>query len=315
MSLHCEGVSPEQHFTEPPARFNEGSLIKALEDKGIGRPSTFTPIITTILERGYVKREGKALMPTPLGEVTTGLMEKHFPSIVDYGFTADMENRLDDIEKGETTMDHVLAEFWQPFSKQLETAEEKLRDEIAKVPVEETDLICDKCGSRMIVKKGRFGKFAACPNYPTCRSTKPLVSTPTGEMEGIGEVVEGMKCELCGGEVVLRTGRYGAFYACARYPECKFTKPKDKEIGVDCPKCGKPLVSKLGKKKSLFYGCSSYPACDFSSWDLPTNEKCPRCGEMLFRKKSKGQLICHNETCGYTVDAPETDPGESEGEQ
>ena len=303
--LRCEDVLPEQHFTEPPARFNEGSLIKALEDKGIGRPSTFTPIITTILERGYVKREGKALVPTPLGEVTTDLMEKHFPSIVDYGFTADMENRLDDIEKGETTMDHVLAEFWEPFSEQLRGAEEKLRDEIAKVPVEETDLICDKCGSRMIVKKGRFGKFAACPNYPTCRSTKPLVSTATTEMEGVGEVVGGMKCETCGGDVVLRTGRFGAFYACARYPECKFTKPKDKEIGVDCPKCGSPLVSKMGKKKSLFYGCSAYPGCDFSSWDLPTKEKCPQCGGMLFLKKSKGQLVCHLESCGYSVAAPE----------
>ena len=303
--LRCEDVLPEQHFTEPPARFNEGSLIKAMEDKGIGRPSTFTPIITTILERGYVKREGKALLPTPLGEVTTELMEKHFPSIVDYGFTADMENRLDDIEKGETTMDHVLAEFWEPFSKQLQGAEEKLRDEIAKVPVEETDLICDKCGSRMIVKKGRFGKFAACPNYPACRSTKPLVSAPVGETEGIGEVVEGMKCELCGGDVVLRTGRFGTFFACAHYPECKFTKPKDKEIGVDCPKCGSPLVSKMGKKKSLFYGCSAYPACDFSSWDMPTKEHCPQCGGMLFLKKAKNLLVCHKEECGYSVAAPE----------
>ncbi len=312
MALGCESVLPEQHFTEPPARFNEGSLIKALEDKGIGRPSTFTPIITTILERGYVKREGKALLPTPLGEVTTALMEKHFPSIVDYGFTADMENRLDDIEKGETTLHCVLADFWAPFSVQLSRAEEQLREEIANVPVEETDLICDKCGRRMIVKKGRFGKFAACPNYPTCRSTKPLTEPNKGETEGIGEPVEGMKCELCGGDIVLRTGRFGVFYACARYPECKFTKPKDKMIGVDCPKCGAPLVAKMGKKKSLFYGCSAYPGCDFSSWDLPTAENCPKCGQMLFRKKSKNQLVCHNETCGYSVEVPVADIGESQ---
>ncbi len=314
MSLHCHDVLPEQHFTEPPSRFNEGSLIKALEDKGIGRPSTFTPIITTILERGYVKREGKALMPTPLGEVTTELMEKHFPSIVDYGFTADMENRLDDIENGQATMDSVLAEFWGPFSLQLATAEEKLRDEVPPVPVEETDMICDKCGSRMIVKKGRFGKFAACPNYPTCRSTKPLVTTPGVEIEGLGEVVPDMKCELCGSDIVLRSGRFGAFYACSRYPECKFTKPKDKEIGVSCPKCGAALVSKLGKKKSLFYGCSAYPSCDFSSWDLPTNETCPKCGGMLFRKKSKGLLLCHNEDCGYSIESPEQESDENEAE-
>lgn len=314
MTLSCEQVTPAQHFTEPPARFNEGSLIKAMEDKGIGRPSTFTPIITTILERGYVKREGKALVPTSLGEVTTKLMEKYFPSIVDYGFTADMENRLDDIEKGETTLNRVLTEFWQPFSEQLSQAEIKLQDEASKIPAEETDLICDKCGSRMIVKKGRFGKFAACPNYPTCRSTKPLVTASNSEIEGVGEVVPDMKCEKCGGDIVLRAGRYGVFYACARYPECKFTKPRDKEIGVNCPKCGSPLVAKVGKKKALFYGCSAYPDCDFSSWDLPTNQTCPQCSQMLFMKKNKGLLVCHNEACLYTAPIVQNEANEANEE-
>ena len=303
MILTSEAVDPQQHFTEPPARYNEASLIKSLEEKGIGRPSSYTPIITTILERGYVKRDGKALVPTPLGEVTTGLMEKHFPTIVDYGFTADMETRLDNIEKGETTIDDVLGDFWAPFADQLKNAEETLGSETEKAPVEETDLFCDKCGSRMIVKKGRFGKFAACPNYPGCRSTKPL--TRPGEPEGSStEVVEGMKCELCGGDVVIRSGRFGSFFACANYPQCKFTKPRDKEIGVDCPKCGSPLVSKQGKRKAVFYGCSKYPACDFSSWDLPTKEKCPSCGGMLFRKKGKALLVCHDTTCNYQCPLP-----------
>jgi DNA topoisomerase-1 len=166
----------------------------------------------------------------------------------------------------------------------------------------------------MIVKKGRFGKFAACPNYPTCRSTKPLVASTKSEEKTVGETVEGMKCELCGGDVVLRNGRFGTFYACVRYPECKFTKPRDKEIGVDCPKCGSPLISKMGKKKSLFYGCSAYPACDFSSWDLPTREVCPSCGGMLFHKKSKGLLVCHNEDCGYTIEAVVTADKQEENE-
>jgi DNA topoisomerase-1 len=164
----------------------------------------------------------------------------------------------------------------------------------------------------MIVKKGRFGKFAACPNYPTCRSTKPLVTAPTAQAEGVGEVVPDMKCELCGGDVVLRSGRYGVFFACSHYPECKFTKPRDKEIGVNCPKCGSPLVSKMGKKKALFYGCSAYPKCDFSSWDLPTNEKCPNCSGMLFYKKSKGLLVCHDESCNYSVAAPEQNTDDAE---
>ena len=295
-----------KHFTEAPPRFTEASLIKFLEEKGIGRPSTYTSIITTIVDRRYVSREGRALVPTSLGEVTTKLLMENFPEVVDYAFTAQMETRFDDIARGETTAEAVLASFYGGFEKSLEAAEEKLKENTIDLPAEETDIICDKCGSRMIVKNGRFGRFAACPNYPECKNTKPI--GPDGKeivREEKPQVVADFKCELCGGDMVLRNGRYGSFYACVNYPKCKFTKQPAREIGVACPKCGAPLVSKTGKKRTVFYSCSRYPECDFSSWDMPTNEKCPDCGEMLFRKKGKNQYVCHNKDCGYKADAPE----------
>ena len=245
-------------------------------------------------------------MPTSLGEVTTKLLMENFPEVVDYTFTAQMETRFDDIAHGEATAEEVLSSFYGGFEKSLEAAEEKLKENTIDLPAEETDIICDKCGSRMIVKNGRFGRFAACPNYPECKNTKPI--GPDGKeivREEKPQVVADFKCELCGGDMVLRNGRYGSFYACANYPKCKFTKQPAREIGVPCPKCGAPLVSKTGKKRTMFYSCSRYPECDFSSWDMPTNEKCPDCGEMLFRKKGKNQYVCHNKDCGYKADAPE----------
>ena len=167
-----KSIEPQQHFTEPPLRYDEASLIKFLEEKGIGRPSTYTPIITVIISRGYVAREGRYLKPTPLGEVTTKVMNEHFPEIVDYQFTANMENNLDIIENGNVTMAGVLGEFYNEFKVSLEKANQLLGEKEIEVPVEETDIICELCGSKMIIKNGRFGKFAACPNYPTCKNTK-----------------------------------------------------------------------------------------------------------------------------------------------
>ena len=310
--LASESVTPVQHFTEPPARYNDATLVKYLEEKGIGRPSTYATIITTIISRGYVKREGKQLVPTPLGEVTTELMCENFPDIVDCKFTAYMESQLDDIESGKTTMLDVISGFYKNFSVELETAFKNVADRDIELPVEETDIICEHCGSRMIVKNGRFGKFAACPNYPACKNTKPLAKTGDGLVEKKAEKTD-MKCELCGADMILRTGRYGSFYACSRYPECKFTKQKVKSLGVKCPECGSDIVTKYGKNKTVFYSCSRYPECKFSSWDMPTNEKCPKCGGMLYRKKGKNQLICKTEGCGYKVDIQNSeDSGETE---
>ena len=311
-TLSSESVAPVQHFTEPPARYNDATLVKYLEEKGIGRPSTYATIITTIISRGYVKREGKQLVPTPLGEVTTELMCENFPDIVDCKFTAYMESQLDDIESGKTTMLDVISGFYKNFSVELEAAFKNVADRDIELPVEETDIICENCRSRMIVKNGRFGKFAACPNYPACKNTKPLAKTGEGLVEKKAEKTD-MKCELCGADMILRTGRYGSFYACSRYPECKFTKQKVKSLGVKCPECGSDIVTKYGKNKTVFYSCSRYPECKFSSWDMPTNEKCPNCGGMLYRKKGKNQLICKTEGCGYKVDIQNSeDSGETE---
>ena len=298
-SLACEEVTPAKHFTEAPPRYTEATLIKALEDRGIGRPSTITPTITTIIAREYVKREGKSLVPTQLGEVTTAMMRDEFADIVDYKFTANMEDRLDGIENGDTPMLDVLREFWEGFRVELETAEKKEAGERAALPVEETDIICEKCGAKMVVKAGRFGKFAACPNYPKCKNTKPLDNGKPKE-EKKPPVTADFKCELCGGDMVLRHGPYGNFYACSNYPKCKFIKREEVKLDVKCPKCNGDILVRHGRNKSVFYSCSNYPKCDFSSWDMPTSETCPQCEKMLFRRKGANPgLVCHDKSCGY----------------
>ena len=288
-----------QHFTEAPPRYTEASLIKFLEDNGIGRPSTYTAIISTIIDRNYVRREGKALVPTPLGEVTTKLMKENFPDIVDYQFTADMEDKFDSIARGEDTLHAVLSDFYGGFAEALERAKDNVKAGDVEIPPEESDVPCEKCGRLMVYKTGRFGRFLACPGYPECKNTKALgkdgkpVEKKTTETE-----VADFKCELCGGTMVLRTGRFGSFYACANYPTCKFTKQKINELGVDCPKCGARIITKIGKGK-VFYSCERYPDCDFSTWDLPLSEKCPECGDMLLYRKSRKLVLCRNKSCDY----------------
>ena len=309
--LDCAEILPAKHFTEPPARYKEETLVKFLEDMGIGRPSTYTTIIQTIITRNYVKREsGRVLVPTPVGEVTNKLMLESFPDVVDYKFTAKMEKDLDSIEDGKLEVGDILKSFWKGFEKELCAADEKSSAEALQIPAEQTDIICDKCGSVMVVKNGRFGQFAACPNYPKCKNTKPLVApapekteeTETAEKKVI---IADFKCEKCGSDMVQRTGKFGTFFACIKYPQCNFTKQKTKDIGVPCPKCGSKIVMKNGRNKTVFYSCEKYPECDFSSWDLPTNEKCPDCGEILFRKKGQSLLVCHNKSCGYKAQATE----------
>ncbi len=298
--LSATEVKKAQHFTEPPPRYTEASLIKFLEENGIGRPSTYAPIISIIISREYVKREGKSLAGTELGKITTDFMRDHFPEIIDYEFTASMESKLDSIENKENSIVGVLSEFWEDFEKELKKAE-KLESKVCiEIPAEESDVICDKCGAKMIYKTGRFGKFLACPNYPECKNTKTLdkdgkpAEQKTQELE-----LAGFKCEICGGEMVIRNGRYGTFYACINYPTCTFTKQKVTETGVKCPICSSNIVARHGKGKMLFYSCSNYPECDFSSWDMPLVEKCPDCGGMLYYRKSRKSVICKERSCGY----------------
>lgn len=293
-------VTPNQHFTEPPPHYTEASLIKFLEENGIGRPSTYTPIITTIISRSYIKRNGKSLVSTPLGEVTTKLMKEHFPDIVNYEFTATMENHLDSIENRDIGMEEVLSDFYSDFEKSLEKAKEDIHRETVEIPAEESDVVCELCGKRMIYKNGRFGRFLACPGYPTCRNTKAIDKNgaPVEKAQEKQEIAD-FKCELCGGDMVLRNGRYGSFYACVNYPKCRFTKQKMSYIGVDCPDCGAKLVARHNRGKVSFYSCERYPDCDFSTWDLPLEEKCPDCGKMLFFRKSRSTVLCRDKKCGY----------------
>ena len=305
--LSLEKLSPSQHFTKPPARYTEATLIKVLEEKGIGRPSTYTPTITTIIPRGNVERDGKSLVPSQLGEITTKLMIDNFPDIVDYGFTAGMEEMLDEVENGKKTMLDVLKTFYADFSDELEKAEKSIEKNNYKLSPEETDIICEKCGSRMVVKSGRFGRFAACPNYPACRNTKPIdkngnliEKNAENKSESPVPAPDDIKCDLCGGPMVIRRGRYGNFYACANYPDCRGTKPITKDLNIPCPLCGSKILIKHGRKKSVFYSCERYPECKFSTWDIPQEEKCPDCGGLLLKKKGKDLIYCINEKCSYT---------------
>ena len=303
--LDMEKIIPGKHFTEPPARYTESSIVKFLEANGIGRPSTYAPIISTIVSRNYVKLERKVFYPTELGEVTTKLMKESFADIVDCKFTAQMENMLDDIASGESNTEKVLGAFWNGFEKELLEAEKNIDKMGVAMPVEETDMICEKCGSKMIIKNGRYGKFAACPNFPKCKNTKPLNPVKPAEEKAPRkepEIVPGMKCEKCGADMVLRTGKFGSFYACSNYPKCKFTKQKNKELDIPCPQCGGKIVVKYSKSKNVFYCCDNYPNCDFSSWDMPLEEKCPQCGKTLFRKKGKALAVCHDKKCGYEAE-------------
>ena len=297
--LTKEKLEAKQNFTDPPAHFTEGSLIKFLEEKGIGRPSTYAPTITTIISRGYVKRDKKLLLSTPLGEATVKLMKKNFPEIVDYKFTANMEENLDKIARGEVRPTDILSDFYGEFSKTLSKAQETITESKVKIPDEESDIICEKCGRKMVIKHGRFGTFAACPGYPECKNTKALDKKGTVvEKPKIEPEKTDLKCPKCGEPLVIRQSSYGKFYACTAFPKCRYTKAILEPIGVKCPKCGKEIVKAYGRKKNLYYRCEDYPECDFSSWDLPTEQKCPKCGKTLYEKKGKG-LYCADEACGY----------------
>jgi len=300
-TLVLKGLLDEQKFTQPPSRYTEASMIKTMEENGIGRPSTYTPTISTILERGYVERDGKQLRPTPLGEVTTQLMKESFSEIVDYDFTARMEQSLDDIASGEEGGNEFLREFWKGFSVTLDKAETTLAEGRVKVPDVESDQVCEICGRKMVVKNGRYGKFLACPGYPECKNTRPLESNKSVETDLI--------CELCGKPMVLKSGRYGKFYACSGYPECKNIRQMTRETAALCPKCGGKILAKRSRNGKTYYGCEKHPTCDFMTWSVPTQQVCTACGKSIFVKSRVKKLgVCL--ACGH-----EEPLKESESEQ
>ena len=236
MAFEKESIEAQQRFTQPPPRFTEATLVRTLEEKGIGRPSTYAPTISTIVERGYILREKKTLAPTELGTAVTGLMKSSFPNIVNVAFTAEMEQELDSVADGTERWQTLLEEFYGPFMQTVETAEANV--ERIRIPDEVSDIPCDKCGTLMVYKMGRFGKFLACPNFPNCRNTKSIV-----------EKVEGVTCPKCGAAIVKKHGRKKAFYGCERYPDCDFTS-WDLPVATRCPKCGGMMVQKYGQNGS-----------------------------------------------------------------
>ena len=272
--LHLRDIRKEQKFTQPPSRYTEATLIKAMEETGVGRPSTYAPTVSTILDREYVVKEGRFLRPTPLGSVVTGLMKERFGDIVDLKFTARMENELDSVENGTKNWKSVLRDFYGPFEKSLESAEKALEGERIKVPDEETDEVCDLCGRNMVIKSGRFGRFLACPGYPECSFTKPLVIEMPGK----------------------------------------------------CPRCGSRILKRTSKNGYTYYACEKGAACGFMTWDVPTKENCPECGMTMFKKSGRGfnKPFCINETCprfvpedkrGYKKKTPAADGEKTDAEK
>ncbi|MDE6412541.1 MAG: type I DNA topoisomerase, partial [Eubacterium sp.] len=256
--LRLKSILGNQHFTQPPARFTEASLTKALEENGVGRPSTYVTITSTIVSREYVKREGKQFVPTELGEAVTNLLKDKMPNIVNVKYTSKMEDDLDKIDSGDENYIDMIRLYYNDFEAPLEQAKKDMQGVKIKLKEEETDEICEKCGRNMIIKVGRFGKFLACPGYPECKNTKPLIYK---------------------------------------------TKAK-------CPECGGDVIEKKTKRGTSFYGCSNYPNCNFMTWDLPSDEICPKCGKSLFRKKGNVLYCPDTEGCGFTKPVPRKKKGE-----
>ncbi|MFH0925747.1 MAG: type I DNA topoisomerase [bacterium] len=345
-------LDPKQHFTQPPPRYTEASLVKELEEKGIGRPSTYATIMGTIVDRSYVEKKENKFFPTDLGRIVNNLLIKHFARVLDITFTADMETKLDQVEEGGLNWISSLNDFYQSFSSELEKATKEMED--IKTQTEETDYVCEKCGQKMVirwgknghflscsaypnckntkeinrdesgkveivepeainetcekcgspmaVKSGRFGKFLACSNYPKCKNTKNFAKDTPGDPINSQQEISKEKCDKCGAEMVIKQGRYGKFLACSDYPTCKATKPMT--IGIKCPEnnCDGNLVARRAKQR-VFYGCSNYPRCKFSTWEKPSNKSCPQCKSFLVEKFDKksgtSSYKCSSKDCNY----------------
>lgn len=304
-SLTLKEVKPEQHFTQPPPRYTEGTLVKALEENGIGRPSTYASIISVILEKKYVEKiEGK-LKPTELGVLVTDLLVESFPNILNVEFTAGMEEKLDQVEEGSTNWREMLKLFYGDFATALESAKTSMRDvKREEIP---TDHVCEKCSKPMVIKWGKNGSFLACTGYPECKNTKEIIRSLAGEISLVPQKTTTEVCELCGAPMMFRKGKFGEFLACSKYPECKNTKPVP--LGVACPRpnCGGQIAERRSKKGKTFYGCTNYVKtnCDFVLWDKPIPEPCPECGAPFLITSKRGAVKCARNGCGYARDNEE----------
>lgn len=306
-SLTLRSLDPRQHFTQPPPRYTQASLIKELDDKGIGRPSTYATIISNILDREYVSQdERRSLVATDLGFLVTDLLVESFPDILNVEFTASMEDELDKIEDGTEKWTKAMKRFYTPFAQDLKKAEKEMRDvKRQEVP---TDIACEKCGALMVIKWGRNGEFLACPQYPECKSTKNFKRDEAGAIQVVVEEEVNESCGQCGRPMLLRWGKFGRFLGCSGYPECKNIQPLEKpvDIGVKCPECKegnlKERKSRWGK---IFYGCDRYPECKFASWGKPLATPCPDCASPILvekiTKRAGKTHQCYKKECGYSI--------------
>ena len=290
--LDLVSVIPEEKNTKEPPRYNEATLVKVLEEHGIGRPSTYAPTISTIIDRKYVdKNEEKRLYPLEIGTLVSDLLTAHFPQIVDIAFTATLEKDFDEIAEGKKEWVPVIRAFYEPFHKNLKSKTKEVKKEEFQ---EKLDRNCPDCGGELIMKFGRFGKFIACSNYPNCRYTEK-----TGEEKKLEQEFSGEICEKCGAKMAVKKGKFGTFLGCSNYPTCKNIKRIENKTGVKCPKCKTgDIVERKSKRGRSFYGCNTYPACDFSLWTKPTGETCPKCNSLLVFA-TKGKNKCSSKDCDF----------------
>ena len=290
-----EDIKATQHFTKPPERYTEASLIKKLESLGIGRPSTYAPTITLLQNRNYVEIKEKKLHPTEMAFTVIETLEKHFPDIVDANFTANMENMLDNIASGNKDWQEMLKEFYYPFMELIEKGDKEIPSQKIAKPIGE---LCPECGSELVLRKGRFGEFIACSGYPKCKYTRPL------EKE---EKKANVKCDKCGADMVIKRGKRGEFLACSNYPECKNTKPlkePEKLDDVKCPECGGDII-KRNSRRGEFYGCANYPDCKFISKFRPVNKTCPECGYLMAERTYRGKEVYECIKCKHREEKSE----------
>ncbi|MGB9005603.1 MAG: type I DNA topoisomerase [Candidatus Aminicenantales bacterium] len=306
-NLTLLGLEPKQNFTQPPPRYTEGSLVKELEAKGIGRPSTYAPIIATLQNRVYVIKEGSKFIPTELGLFVTDFLVQHFPDLMEFKFTALMEEELDRISEGEYDWLASLRGYYQRLEEDLQKGMETEGVKKTGIPVDE---VCPQCGKPLVIKSGRFGRFKACSGYPDCQFKQSMVKKEAVLLEE--------KCPQCGSQLVQRRGRYGVFVACSDYPRCNYVKKERTDTGIPCPSgCGGTILQRKTRRGRFFFGCSLYPKCRFATWDEPVAQACPKCGKPLLlrkRRKDKPPVVrCWDEACDYTAEekAPESSPAPS----
>ena len=300
--IPLQGIRSEQHFTEPPPRYSEASLVKTLEEHGIGRPSTYASIISTLQERGYAEIESKRFHPTDVGRVVNRFLTNYFTTYVDYDFTARLEDELDAVSRGEEDWIPLLKQFWSPFKERIDHTQETVkRSDVTHEALEEA---CPQCGKPLSIRLGRHGRFIGCNNYPECDYTRDL-NEENREQEP-AEVVPDRKCPECASDLVIKRGKYGKFIGCSNYPKCRFIEPLEKPVdtGVTCPKCNKgSLMQRKSRRGKIFYSCSTYPKCDYAIWNMPVNEPCPRCGwpvVTIKTTKSKGsEKVCPQKDCTF----------------